>query len=437
MGFIAFKRGLIVVHDVVVTGVGAVAGLDADAASIFARLAQGGSMVRDNLRYRDLGFRSSAMASVSEAAWSGVNKALGAVPEGWGLATRLGVHAGRQALASAGLRGLGKAVVRAGVFVGNNRTAFSDEDLLQMARCFDRRSGVLDLDALIQVPGLGRATHDQRHQDTALLALAAETGWQHNLATHGDACAAGAMAIGAAFRRIRAGELDVALAGAAESMANFVSLAALTVGGVLAADGLWPAEQTSRPFDKDRCGFVLGEGAAFLMLEAADHARARGARVLAKVRGFAMRLDPQGAAASPAHGNGYARCMTAALADAAFVPSDVDHVNAHGVSMQTNDANEALAIKQVFGSRVDQVAVTANKSAMGHSLAGSGAMQAVLSVLSLHRQTLLPTLNFHQPDADTDGLDIVTQARHQQLRAVLSNSFGFGGENCSLVLEAA
>src|SRR5690606_6965868 len=167
----------------------------------------------------------------------------------------------------------------------------------------------------------------------------------------------------------------------------------------------------SRPFDKDRSGFVIGDGAAFLVLESRAHAEARGARVLARIAGYAGVAEAVQMTSSSRDGSDYAACIRAALADAGLTPDEIDHVNAHGTSTQANDACEAAALHTVFADRAGHVPITGNKSAMGHSLANSGAAEAVLSVLSIQRQTLLPTLNFTERDDVTRGLDIVTE-RH-------------------------
>jgi 3-oxoacyl-[acyl-carrier-protein] synthase II len=253
--------------------------------------------------------------------------------------------------------------------------------------------------------------------------------------TLGDACAAGGMAIGSAMRHIRHGELDVALAGAAEAMCNYVPMVGFGILGALCGELSGPPHTLSRPFDKDRSGFIMGEGSAFLVLESEEHARRRGAAVLARVSGFARQAEAWRMTSSPAGGASYARCMRAALDDAGLAPKDIDHVNAHGTSTVNNDACEAAAIRSVYGERAEQLPVTSNKSALGHSLAASGALEAVLSVLSLARQQLLPTLNFREADAATAGIAVVRETRAAALRHVASHSFGFGGENCVLVFS--
>ncbi len=423
--------------DVVITGIGAVCGTAADAASLFEQLRSGKSMVREHPVYKHYGFRTAALATVSDEVWAQVKASLGPHPAGWGRATQLGVYAARQALCGSGLAGVARPDMRAGVFVGNNKSTFDESQFASLSGYYDAARQRIDFDAF-----LDEGLHDvdsfhRKHQDTTALALAADSGWQDCISTHGDACAAGGMAIGAAYRRIRAGDLDVALAGASETMAGFAPLAAFAAVGALAADEVLEPSALSRPFDARRSGFVMGEGAAFLVLESAAHARARGAKVISTLRGFACRLEAHRITSSTETGQEYARCISAALADAGLGPQDIEHVNAHGTSTPANDTSEAMALKHVFGDRVGRLPVTANKSALGHSLACSGAIEAVLSALTLANRTLLPTLNFERPCAASEGLDIVTEARAQAVRTVLSNSFGFGGQNCCLVLEEA
>jgi 3-oxoacyl-[acyl-carrier-protein] synthase II len=190
----------------------------------------------------------------------------------------------------------------------------------------------------------------------------------------------------------------------------------------------------SRPFDSGRNGFLLGEGAAFLVLEEADHAARRGAHILARIAGFHKTSEAWRITCSNPDGSSYESCMRAAIADAGMTPMDIGHVNCHGTSTTANDACEAMALKRLFGERAAMVPITANKSALGHALGASGVLEFILSVRSLETGVLLPTLNFLSGDQATSGLDVVTTARRTPVQTVMSTSFGFGGENCALVL---
>ncbi|MCK7624539.1 beta-ketoacyl-[acyl-carrier-protein] synthase family protein [Streptomyces sp. RS10V-4] len=428
-------------HEVVVTGVGLVAGHLTDPEALFDHLAEGRTLITEHPRHAEWGVPCAVSAHIDPQVWQRLTEALPAEAGPLGPAGVLAWHAAAQAWERSGLpRRL--ETDRGGVFLACNRMLMEPEELTALAAHVDHEAGVLDLDGYLERPGAdgpdGEARRHERVQpDTATAALADYFGAAGVLETHADACAAGGMAVGSAYRYIRSGALDVALAGGAESLTTLAAVTAFhQVGALAPAEGRDPAE-ISRPFDKDRNGFVIGDGAAFLVLESRAHAEARGARILATVAGYAGVTEAVKMTSSSRDGADYAECMRAALADAGLTPDAIDHINAHGTATQANDTCEAAALHTVFGERAAHLPVTGNKSALGHSLANSGAAEAVLSVLSLQRQTLLPTLNFTEPDEVTAGLDVVTERRPARVTAVLSNSFGFGGQNCSLILAEA
>lgn len=416
-------------REVVVTGVGAIGPEAMSAPALYERLAEGRSSVRLHPALALAGLPAPYGAHLGEAQW----QALSASGPALGAPARLAVHAARQALQHGGLAGA--PLRRAGVFVGANKTTCSGKDLIALARCWLPQHRRLDLGRFMHSTPVRPEQHVGKRQDAPAAAVAALFNEPVSALTLGDACAAGGMAIGSAMRHIRHGDLDVALAGAAEAMCNYVPMVGFGILGALC--GL-PSDQPhtlSRPFDKARSGFLMGEGSAFLLLESEGHARRRGAAVLARVSGFARQAEAWRITSSPPGGASYARCMQAALADAGLAPGDIDHVNAHGTSTVNNDACEAAAIRSVYGERAARLPVTSNKSALGHSLAASGALEAVLCVMSLQRQQLLPTLNFHEAGPDTAGIAVVQETRAATLRHVASHSFGFGGENCVLVFS--
>ncbi|REK87285.1 beta-ketoacyl-[acyl-carrier-protein] synthase family protein [Streptomyces inhibens] len=423
-------------QEVVVTGIGLVAGRLTDPESLFDHLAQGHTLITEHPLHQEWGVPCAVSAHIDP----GVRAALeDAVPEeagSLGPAGTLAWHAAAQAWERSGLpRRLD--TERGGVFLACNRMVMEPAELAGLAGHVDFAAGALDLDSYLDAGGPDAERYERIQPDTATVRLADYFGAAGVLETHADACAAGGMAIGSAYRYIRSGVLDVALAGGAESLTTLTSVTAFYgVGALAPADGQ-DAGRISRPFDKDRSGFVIGDGAAFLVLESRAHAEARGARILARVAGYAGVTEAVKMTSSSRDGSDYAECMRAALTDAGLTPGDIDHVNAHGTSTEANDTCEAAALHLVFGERTAGIPVTGNKSAMGHSLANSGAAEAVLSVLSLQRQSVLPTLNFAEPDEVTRGLDIVTEQRSTPVTAVLSNSFGFGGQNCSLILAQA
>ncbi|MEE4424348.1 beta-ketoacyl-[acyl-carrier-protein] synthase family protein [Streptomyces bugieae] len=423
-------------HEVVVTGIGLVAGRLTDPEALFDHLAQGNTLIAEHPLHKEWGVPCAVSAHIDPAVRRSLEEAVPPEARPLGPAGALAWHAAAQAWERSGLpRRLDSE--RGGVFLACNRMVMEPAELAGLADHVDFEAGALDLDAYLDAGGPDPRRHERVQPDTATARLADYFGAAGVLETHADACAAGGMAIGSAYRYIRSGTLDVALAGGAESLTTLASVAAFYGIGALAPAGDRDAAELSRPFDKDRSGFVIGDGAAFLVLESRAHAEARGARVLARVAGYAGVTEAVKMTSSSRDGSDYATCIRAALADGGLTPDDIDHVNAHGTSTEANDTCEAAALHTVFGERVGRIPVTGNKSAMGHSLANSGAAEAVLSVLSLQRQAVLPTLNFHEPDEVTRGLDIVTEQRHTPVTTVLSNSFGFGGQNCSLILAQA
>ncbi|MFI1567983.1 beta-ketoacyl-[acyl-carrier-protein] synthase family protein [Streptomyces sp. NPDC020490] len=421
-------------QDVVVTGLGIVAGDYLDPDVLFDHLAAGGSLVAPDPRMAGWGLPGGVSARVPEEARRHLE---GLVPAGTGPlgpAGTLGWYAADSAWADSGL-GATVAPERVGVFVGCNRTMSTAADFAELTDHCDPTSGTFDLDTYLDDVG-PRADHDVLLRPTTLTTALARQFDAGVAETHAAACAAGATAIGSACRDIRSGRLDVALAGGTESLTTFAAVVGFLALGALALGTTGDPTAVSRPFDKDRTGFVIGDAAAFLVLESRAHARRRGARTRARIAGFAGVSEAVRITASSLDGQSYADCMRLALDDAGLEPTDIGHVNAHGTATATNDRCEAAALALLFGERVGSVPVTANKSAVGHTLAGSGAVEAVLSVLTLQRQTLLPTLNHRAGDEVTSVLDVVTEARTWPVSAVLSNSFGFGGQNSSLVFTA-
>jgi 3-oxoacyl-[acyl-carrier-protein] synthase II len=241
------------------------------------------------------------------------------------------------------------------------------------------------------------------------------------------ACAAGTHAIGYAARLVASGQVDVAVAGGAEAVITPISIAGFGNMTALSSSGL------SRPFDVDRDGFVMGEGAGVLILESFEHARARGANILAEIRGAASTADAHHLTAPDPEGTGAIECIRLTLRDAQLDPSDIDHVNAHGTSTPLNDRAEGEAISTVFGP--GRPPVTSIKGYLGHSLAAAGALEAVVSVLTLQHQLIPPTLGTATVDPDIDVDVVLGAARPHEIRNVISNSFGFGGHNGCLAIS--
>ena len=248
------------------------------------------------------------------------------------------------------------------------------------------------------------------------------------------ACAAGTHAVGEAFRSIVHDECDVAITGGSESV-----ICPLAVGGFHAMKALSTRndqpQKASRPFDRDRDGFIISEGGGVLILEELEHALARGAKIYAEVVGYGLSSDGYHMAAPPEDGNGAARCMRMALKDAGMTPEDVDYINAHGTSTPLNDVVETRAIKTVFGDQAYKVAISSTKSMTGHMLGGAGGIEAVFIALAIKHQIAPPTMNLENPDPECDLDYVPNQARPMKIRAAMSNSFGFGGTNAVLIMK--
>jgi 3-oxoacyl-[acyl-carrier-protein] synthase II len=251
--------------------------------------------------------------------------------------------------------------------------------------------------------------------------------------TNCSACAAGAMVVGEAFGRLRAGQAEAALVGAADSMLNPLGVGGFSLLRVLSTENDRP-EAACRPFDATRQGTVLGEGAAMLVLETLERAGDRGAAPYAEVLGYGASMDAFRVSDPEPSGRGAVLAMKKALADARLAPEDIDLVSAHGTGTPKNDVVETAALKEALGPRARQVPVHAVKSMTGHLIAASGAVEAAAAALALARETVPPTINLRVPDPECD-LDYVAEgARSVAAETVLSNSFGFGGQNASLVL---
>ncbi|UCE30468.1 MAG: beta-ketoacyl-ACP synthase II [Burkholderiales bacterium] len=247
------------------------------------------------------------------------------------------------------------------------------------------------------------------------------------------ACTTGTHSVGEAARLIEYGDADVMLAGGSEA-----TVSPLGVGGFAAMRALSTRnddpQAASRPWDRNRDGFVLGEGAGVLLVEEFEHARKRGARIYAEVAGYGMSADANHMTAPCADGDGAGRCMLAALRNASIDPGRVDYINAHGTSTPLGDIAESIAVRRALGDRAGEVVVSSTKSMTGHLLGAAGGIEAVFTALSVHRQVAPPTINLDDPDPDS-GLDhCANEARQMRIEVALSNSFGFGGTNGTLVL---
>ena len=249
------------------------------------------------------------------------------------------------------------------------------------------------------------------------------------------ACSTGSHAIGDAARLVALGDADVMVAGGTESPICRIAMAGFAACRALSTNFNDNPQQASRPYDRDRDGFVMGEGAGVVVLETLDHAKARGATIYAEVVGYGMSGDAYHITAPSETGDGAYRCMKAALARAGLDPSEIDYVNAHGTSTPMGDEIELRAVERLFGNSAGRLAMSSTKSAIGHLLGAAGAVEAIYSVLAMRDNIAPPTLNLDHPSVET-AIDLVPHiAKKRPINIVLSNSFGFGGTNASLVLR--
>lgn len=249
-----------------------------------------------------------------------------------------------------------------------------------------------------------------------------------------SACSSGGNAIADAYLLIRAGMADAVVTGGAEAAITPMSLAGFCAVKALSRRNDEP-EKASRPFDRDRDGFVMGEGSGILMVESLDHARARGADILAEISGIGLTGDAHHMTAPAPNGEGAVRAMRMALDCAGMEPEQVDYINAHGTSTQLNDASETAAIKAVFGDHARKLAVSSTKSMIGHLLGAAAAVELIFCVLAIRDNMIPPTINYTTPDPDCDLDYVPNEAREQRVDVALSNAFGFGGHNVSIIVK--
>jgi 3-oxoacyl-[acyl-carrier-protein] synthase II len=344
------------------------------------------------------------------------------------------------------------------------QSALADAGLLHDARVDRTRFGVYlgcgegipDFEHLVAMVAQAQQPGQKSFDRAALTAAAMreyDGAWEyeeelHNLPAHVaeefhllgpnwnclTACAAGSQAIGEAMTLIRNGDADVMMAGGSHSIIHPLGVMGFNLLTALSTRNAEPT-RASRPFDLRRDGFVMGEGAGMLILEDLDHARRRGAAVYAELTGYGCTADAFRITDSHPEGRGAIACMRAALADAHLAPDAIGHINAHGTSTQVNDRVETVAIKVVFGERAKQIPVTSNKSMLGHLIAAGGPVELITSILAIRAGVLPPTINYEYPDPACDLDYLPNTAREVRVRHVLSNSFGFGGQNVSLIVS--
>lgn len=416
---------------VVVTGLGAVTSLGDDVAGTWKAILAGSSGVGRIHQFDSEDFPVRIGSEVDLDRLPAVDVAEHLRPYVT-RSVRLGAWALREAWRDAGIAADDHDPWRTGLLVGASNFPVIEEDdyawPVDALRTGDYREQYLAI--CEQMPEL----LDQRQIGMVSTLLASNYPIHGPCTTIQSACASATQAIGEALQMIRDGDLDVAVAGGADSMLSAVCVTGFTL---LRATSMYRGDpaKACRPFDQRRDGLVLGEGAGLLVLEDLTHARRRDASIHAEVVGYGSSCDGYRFTDSHPQGLGPIRCMSAALADAGLEPSSIDYINAHGTSTPQNDRVEALAIAEVFGPAVSGIPVSSTKSQIGHLLCAAGGIEAVVTIMALKDGIVPPTINLEHPDPDC-RLDLVGgQPRPAALHTALSNSFGFGGQNASLILR--
>ena len=348
---------------------------------------------------------------------------------------RFALGAAEEALADAGIRPTAENAERWGFVVGAGMMGVSFDDFSSVHR-HAAADGDFHPDGLLGPNYPADPVAFCRSQTNAGLALLTKHfGIRGYASAVHTACASGGQALGTALKVMRRGNVDVMLAGGYDSMLNPIGLSGFCLLGALSTDNDTP-ERASRPFDGTRNGFVLGEGAAFLVLEKWESARARGAKIYAELAGDGNSLSCYRITDTPPDGDGPIQAIQQSLADAGLKPTDIDYVNAHGTSTMMNDRSECVALGAVMGGHLPNVAVSSTKSCMGHLIAAAGAVEAAVCALAIRDGIAPVNANFSTPDPQCSNVNLVTgQSRPMRIRAALSNSLGFGGSNSCLAFR--
>ncbi len=417
---------------VAITGLGMVTPVGNDVSTTWAALLEGRSGVAPITIFDASGFSTRIAAEVkdfSDAALGIDRKLLKFANR----SHRFALGAAEQAMRDAGIAPTTATATRWGCSVGTGMMGVAYEDLSAVQR-HSAADGELHADQLVNDPTAVDPIVFCRSQATAGLALLTRRFGIHGYATSvHTACASGGQAIGTALKLIRRGSVDYALAGGFDSMISPVGLAGFCLLSAVSADNDTP-QRASRPFDATRNGFVLGEGAGFVVLEEWEAARRRGAHIYAELAGDGNSLSSYRITDSPPDGDGPIQSMRAALADAGATPEEVDYINAHGTSTYMNDKSESAAIHTVFGDKTAEVAVSSTKSSMGHLIAAAGAVEVAVCALAIRNGELPVNANLRERDPDCD-LNLVVAPTKRRVRMTLSNSFGFGGSNSCVALR--
>ena len=421
---------------VVVTGIGCVTPVGNDVASMWNALLQGRSGVGRTTIFDARGFPTKIAAEIKQFDLAAVGEA----PSDWthvGRHTRFAVAAAKQAVGDAGLLDHRLNPTRFGIYLGSGEGQQNFECFTQMILAATApgdtnpdlarfTSAGMDL-----LPPLGELGQEPNMPAAHLAGLFNAQGPNANCLT---ACAASSQAIGEAVEMIRHGDADCMLSGGCHSMIHTFGVTGFNLLTALSTRNDAP-EQASRPFDLDRDGFVLGEGAAMLVFEELEHARRRGAHIYGEIIGYGTTADAFRLTDPHPQARGAISCLRMAVDDAQINVEQVNYINAHGTSTEANDKLETLAIKQVFGPQAYRTPVSSTKSMMGHLIAAAGATEMIVCLLAMRDNVLPPTINYQTPDPNCD-LDYIPNApREARCDIAISNSFGFGGQNISLVVR--
>ncbi|HUR92186.1 MAG TPA: beta-ketoacyl-ACP synthase II [Gemmatimonadaceae bacterium] len=407
---------------VAITGIGAITPIGTSRAGLLGGLRAGRSAVRSVTRFDPSPFRSRNAAEVTD--YTATDHLDSKRARRLDRFAQFAVVTARMALEDAGIRMESEDRERVGAMMGTalGGVAYGEEQ----AEVY-MREGLRGVDATLALAVFG---------GSASCNIAIELGVQGPNSTNSMSCASGAIAVGDAFRQVRDGYADVMIAGGAEAPLSPLCFGAFSLIRAMSTNNADP-EHASRPFDRNRDGFVMGEGAATLVLEEYERAVSRGAHIYGEVAGFGVTNDAHHMTAPLPDGSQAARAMRLALRDADIAPADIEYVNAHGSSTPLNDSTETLAIKSVFGEHARRLAISGTKGYYGHALGASGAIEAGICALAMDEGWLPPTINLSVADEACD-LDYLPGAGcERKVEHVLTNSFGFGGINAALVMRRA
>jgi 3-oxoacyl-[acyl-carrier-protein] synthase II len=408
---------------VVITGMGVVTSLGAGKTDNWAKLTGGESGIRTISRFPIESLKTTMAGTVDFIPVDPFTSS--------GLSERLAELATEEALGQSGIG-------RKGDFPGPLFLAVAPIEVewpqrMELGRAIGKQE--IDYNDMLRVSGGGKfhAYHDRFQLGSVADYLAEKFGTKGSPISLSTACASGATAIQLGVEAIRRGETDIALCVATEASVNPESLVRFSLLSALSTQNL-PPQAASKPFSKNRDGFVMAEGAGALVLESYETATARGATILGVIAGCGELTDSFHRTRSSPDGKPIIGCMLKTLADAGMTPEQIDHINAHGTATPENDKMEFQTTSTVFGERAKQIPVTSNKSMVGHTISAAGAVEAVFSLLTLEHQRIPPTINYENPDPTILFNVVGNKARDARVTAVMSNSFGFGGQNASLIL---